>query len=138
MGNTVWIDVRGRAGSETHHDMNVLHGLDQQLDALANSLGVTKLTEFYDYRELILLARAAGVDQDNEEVSDEWFDSTNGLATFKALRLCLETNWDALGWTPGESELHYPPTLMSHLEFCEKVLEEAVLNGQEFRLLIVP
>jgi hypothetical protein len=134
MGNTAWIDVRGRAGSETHHDMNVLLRLDQRLDVLAVSLGVTKLTEFYDYRELIF-----GYDGDCEQtVSDQWFDSTDGLATFKALRLCLETNWDAFGWTPDESEQHWRRMLMDDLEFCEEVLEQAVLSEQEFRLLIVP
>jgi hypothetical protein len=134
MGNTVWIDVRGRSGSETHDDMNVLLRLNQQLDVLAVSLGVTKLTEFYDYRELILSYEGDG----EEIVPDQWFDSTNGLVTFKALRLCLESNWDALGWTPDKFKQHWRRTLMDHLEFCEKVLEQAVLNEQEFRLLIVP
>jgi hypothetical protein len=46
MGNTAWIDVRGRAASETHHDMNVLLRLDQRLDALAVSLGVTSSLSF--------------------------------------------------------------------------------------------
>jgi hypothetical protein len=130
MGNTAWIDVRGRAGSETHHDMNVLLRLDQRLDVLAVSLGVTKLTEFYDYRELIF-------SYDEEIVPGQWFDSANGLATFKALRLSLETDWDALGWTLNESQQHWRRTLMDDLGFCEKVLEQAVLNEQEFRLLIV-
>jgi hypothetical protein len=134
MGNTAWIDVRGRAGSETHHDMSVLLRLDQRLDVLAVSLGVTKLTEFYDYRELI-----SKHDRDDEEiVADQWFDSTSGLATFRALRLFLESNWDAFGWTPDESEQHWRRTLMDDLGFCEKVLEQAVSNEQEFRLLIVP
>jgi hypothetical protein len=135
MGHTAWIDVRGRAAAETHCDMNVLLRLDQQLDVLACSLGVTKLTEFYDYRELILNHDG---EEGEEEVPDEWFDSTKGLATLKALRLCLEANWDALGWIPGESQQHYPRMLMDHFRFCEKTLEEAVLKGQEFRLLIVP
>jgi hypothetical protein len=134
MGNVIWIDIRDRPGSETHNDLGVPLELDKQLDVLAEKLGVAKITSFYDYRELI---KALGDDQ--EELPEPvWFDSNVGLATFKALRVCLEANWDALEWTPDKSQQHWPQSLMDDLRFCQSVLEEAVLKGQAFRLLIVP
>jgi len=134
MGHTIWIDVDGRSGTETHHDMGVLHRLDKHLDALAEKLGVTRLTAFYDYREL-----NAAYDEAGEELpGPEWFDSAKGLEAFTALRLRLEEDWDAINWKPDKSEQHWPQSLMDDLRFCESLLEQAVLKGQRFRLMIVP
>jgi hypothetical protein len=114
--------------------MGVPLRLDKQLDVLAEKLGVAKITSFYDYRELI-----KAYDSDKEALPDPvWFDSAIGLATFKALRLCLEGNWGALDWTPNNSQEHWPQSLMDNLRFCESLLEDALLKGQSFRLLIVP
>ena len=133
MGHTIWIEVYGRPGSETHNDMGVLLRLDKQLDVLAEKLDVVKITSFYDYRSLI---EDRGVSED--ELPDPvWFDSAIGLATFKALRLCLEANWDALGWTPDAGREHWQRQIMNDLQFCQSVLEDAVLKGQAFRLLLV-
>lgn len=134
MGNTIWIEAQGRPGSETHDDMSVLLRLDKPLDALATKLGVTKLSDFYDYRELL-----ENFGDDEEELPDpSWFDSVKGLETVKSLRQHLEQDFDELEWKPDESEAHFPQTIMDDLKFCESVLEEAVAKGQKFRLLIVP
>ncbi len=134
MGHTIWIEVSGRPESETHRDMSVPLRLDKQLDVLAEKLRVAKVTSFYDYRELIK-SYGDGTEELPEPV---WFDSTIGLATFKALRLGLEANWDALDWRPDKSQQHWPRSLLDDLQFCQSVLEDAVLKGQVFRLLIVP
>jgi hypothetical protein len=52
MGHTIWVEVHGRPLEETASDSSIMHRLDRKLDALAAKLGVTKLTEFYDYSEL--------------------------------------------------------------------------------------
>jgi hypothetical protein len=133
MGHTIWVEAKGRSGSETHNDMSVLKRLDVELDVLAAELGVTKLTEFYDYSQLL------------EEYGDEavdlpdpsWFDSAKGLETVKALREQLAKDFDALKWKPDDSTQHFPKSLLEDLEFCQAVLEEAVARWQPFRLLIV-
>lgn len=52
MGHTIWVEVHGRPLEETASDSGIMHHLDRKLDALATKLGVTKLSEFYDYSEL--------------------------------------------------------------------------------------
>jgi hypothetical protein len=133
MGNTIWIEVRGRPANETHEDMNVLHALEKHLDVLAEKLGVTSLTDFYDYGEPL----ANFGDAEDELPDPSWFDSAKGLESFGTLRACLEKNFASLDWRPVGSEQHYPQTLFEQLQFCQSVLEEAVRKGQQFRLLIV-
>ena len=52
MGDTIWVEVHGRPLEETASDSGKMLRLERQLEALAVKLGVTKLSEFYDYSEL--------------------------------------------------------------------------------------
>ncbi len=134
MGHTLWIEDRGRPGSETHDDMGVLLRLQKPLDALAAKLGVAKLSSFYDYSEL-----ERAYDGVNEPIcTPEWFDSTSGLRSVTRLRSTLENDFGALEWKPDTGEAHWPASLLDDLRSCEVVLKEAVANGREFRLLVVP
>ena len=131
MGNTIWIEAQGRSGDETHNDMNVLHALNERLDVLAEKLGVAKLTDFYDYRELL---ESFG----DEELPDpSWFDSAKGLETVRKLLRHLEEDFSELQWKPDKSKEHWPQSLLEHLRFCQSVLDEAVASGRRFRLLVV-
>lgn len=134
MGSTIWIEAKGRPGDETHSDLSILKALDKELDVLADKLGVVKLTDFYDYRQLL-----EEFGDDGEGLPDpSWFDSAKGLHTVKSLRDLLERDFDALNWKPDDSTRHFPKSLSEDLEFCQTILEEAVARGQPFRLLIVP
>jgi len=146
VGHTIWIDTKGRPEAE-HTDMSVLLRLDKELDALAEKLGVEKLTNFYDYS--VLQDEYGDLDEAGEEDADEtgeesetpagsWFDSAKGLQTVKALRSQLLKDFSALSWAPDESRRHWPQSLLEDLELCESTLSEAVANGWQFRLLIVP
>jgi len=140
MGNTLWIESQGRPGVETHNDMSVLLRLDKPLDALADKLGVARLTTFYDYSPLNE-AFDDLLDEDSKTESPAgpvWFDSAKGLESVKALRLHLETDFASLNWSPSKSQTQWPQLLMDDLKFCQTVLEEAVRRGQAFRLMIVP
>jgi hypothetical protein len=139
VGQTIWIDVRGRPGSETHNDMSVLLRLDRELDALAEKFGVAKLSDFHDTSQLIdeykSILEEAGVDSSVPDPS--WVDSSTGLETVTTLRLHLERDFSVLNWQPDKSRKHWPENLLNDLRFCEKVLNEAVSNAQPFRLMIV-
>jgi len=88
MGNTLWIESRGRPRAETQRDLSILGKLDRELDKLAMRLGVTTLSSFYDDSVLIEsyaeLAEEAAVKA--ESPVPKWFDSIKGLETIKALR----------------------------------------------------
>jgi hypothetical protein len=81
MGHTLWIEDRGRPPSETHDDMSVLHDLQEPLEALAEKLGVAKITSFYDYSEL-----ERAYDDGEPICTPEWFDSVSGLRSVTQLR----------------------------------------------------
>ncbi len=113
--------------------MSALHNLQEPLEALADKLGVAKLTSFYDYSEL-----ERAYDDGEPICTPEWFDSASGLRAVTQLRSTLEDDFGALEWKPGKGEAHWPAELLRDLRFCEAVLKEAVANGREFRLLVVP
>ncbi len=149
MGSTVWIEVEGRLGAETHNDMNVLLRLEKPLDVLAEKLGVSKLSSFFDWSVMDAAADAellaiSGAEEheagDGTATSPDasWFDPAAGLAAIMALRQRLEEDWDALAWTPERSQQHWREGLMEDLRFCQTVLEDAIETGRRFRLVIVP
>ena len=133
MGHTLWIEDRGRLASETHEDLGALHRLEEPLDALSDELGVQRLSSFYDYSAL-----EASSDPDGERICrPSWFDSASGLAAVAALRSMLQRDFAVLGWVPEAGEDHLPEALLGELRWCEQVLQEAVANGREFKLLVV-
>ena len=104
MGHTLWIEARGRPGSETHEDMSVLLRLKERLDSLSEKLGVPKLSGFYDYTEL------ARFHPDGDSVCvPTWFDSAKGLLAVTTLRSLLETDFAALEWVRREFRLVLVP-----------------------------
>ena len=104
MGHTLWIEARGRPGSETHEDMSVLLRLKDRLDSLSEKLGVPKLSGFYDYTDL------ARLHPDGDSVCvPTWFDPANGLLAVATLRSLLETDFAALEWVRREFRLVLVP-----------------------------
>lgn len=155
MGHTVWVEIHGRPLKETASDSSIMHRLMDNLDALAGTLGVHKLSDFYDYSELVKAYGDFGEiddevdDDDNEDAPAEptleegqakgqWFDSVVGLDSVRKLRQHLAAHFDDLGFKPDRSNAHWPKQLMDELAHTETILEEAAQRGQRFRLLIVP
>ena len=58
MGSAIWIEVHNRPLQETADDCCKVDRLTEQLDTLCAQLGVTKLSEFYDWTEMTLAADA--------------------------------------------------------------------------------
>ena len=142
MGNTIWVDVRGRKKKEPLRDNSIMLNLEKQLDGLAPKLNVAKPSEFFDYSELISQFEDE-FDEDtlaavNETTRESWFHPASALASVRALRSHLEHHFEDLGFKPDKSRSHWPASLMEDLRHCEEVLEMAATSGREFRFLIVP
>lgn len=162
MGHTIWVEVQGWPVDETAEDSSMMHRLMNNLDALAEKLGVQKLSEFYDYSEL---ESAYGDFDDGEDIEDEfdedietdaeeslppessleerqakgeWFDAAAGLESVRKLRQQLVTRFDDLGFKPDRTTDHWPRQLMEELSHAEAMLAEAASHSKRFRLLIVP
>lgn len=134
MGHALWIEERGRNGSETGRDMSALHKLQEPLDLQSQERGVAQLSSFSDYSKL-----EQTYDPDGEAFCEPtWFDSASGLEAARTQLSTLEQDFAALHWQPDMSQEQWAAALLGELRWCEQVLERTVANGREFRLLVVP
>jgi hypothetical protein len=131
MGQTIWVDTEGRAKEDLPADNSIMLRLDKQLAALAATLRVAKLNDFFDHS---VLAKEFG----DNSVAESWFDAATPLATVNALREHLSAHPKALNFTPSRSQQHWPEALMKELIHCEEALRAAMEKGARVRLLIVP
>ncbi len=151
MGDTIWVDVEGRAKDDPPSDNSIMLRLDKQLDKVAAKLGVSKLTTFYDYsaveHEFGGFGEAAESDEDDDDAADAeedsasrgtWFDPSDALAAVRAIRQHLLRQPDDLGFKPDAPRSHWPADVMAELEHVQAVLEDAVSQSKKFRFLIVP
>ena len=86
MGDTIWVDVQGRAKDDLPHDNSIMLRLKNELDRLSDKLGVPKLSDFYDYSELA--AQFAEETDDGVEVDDKAFPKKRGLTPSTLSRRC--------------------------------------------------
>lgn len=106
MGMTVWLNVRnGEKHESDNEDRSAIFDLQDQIDALATSLGVEPISTFFDETDL-----RYNMDEDAEfEESDDgwpasaasWHDPKDVLATVEALCTHLERNQNAVTETDG-------------------------------------
>ena len=146
MGDTIWVDVQGRAEGDLPLDNSIMLRLDERLDKLAAKLGVPKLTTFYDYsaKEDEFGDFAEG-DEEEEEPTEasastprgKWFDPAPALKAVTAIRQHLTRYPADLGFRPDASRSHWPADLMEELEGVQPVLEQALAEGKTFRFLVV-
>jgi hypothetical protein len=113
--------------------------LERELDALADSLGVARLSAFRDYSAL---------EEFEDEVTDEglpegapqgsWFDAQEGYTTVRRLLDELRARPERLGFNPDPSQSHWVGYLLDELSYCADQLKVAAEQGHQFRFLIVP
>src|SRR6478672_6638147 len=89
MGDTIWVDVQGRAKDDLPQDNSIMLRLKDELDRLSDKLGVPKLSDFHDYSALA--AQFAEEMDDGVEADDKarpgemWFDPTQALTAVRAI-----------------------------------------------------
>ena len=145
MGDTIWVDVQGRAEDDLPPDCSIVLRLEKQLENLSEKLGVTRLTDFYDFSALQeeFSDATEGEDADGDtRVGDSgpegtWFEPAPALAPVRAIHDHLARHPEDLRFKPDASRAHWPADLMEELAHCRRVLEEAMSSGRRFRFLIV-
>jgi hypothetical protein len=142
MGDTIWVDVRGRPKGELPPDNSIMLRMKDQLDRLSRKLKVPKLSDFYDYSELEAQYGDFMEDEDGSKgagwPSGSWFDPAKALAAVRAIHDHLGRHPEDLRFKPGPSRAQWPGELLEELKHCQTVLEEAVARGRPFRFLLVP
>jgi hypothetical protein len=147
MGDTIWVDVRGRSRGDLPRDNSIMLRMSAQLDRLSKKLKVPKLSDFYDsseaeaqYADFAEGEEPGEEDEagDDEQVKGSWFDAGQALAAVRAIHDHLAQHPEDLGFKAGPSESHWPGQLMKELKHCRAVLEKAAASNRPFRFLIVP
>jgi hypothetical protein len=143
MGDTIWVDVRGRSADDVPSDNSIMLRLQDQLDRLSKKLKVAKLSDFYDYSDLEAAYGEFGDDPEGDPAAADalpegaWYDPEPALAAVRAIHDHLEEHPEDLGFRPDRPRAHWPGALMEELAHCRSVLEDAVARGQQFRFLVV-
>ncbi|MEW6208265.1 MAG: hypothetical protein AB1631_07850 [Acidobacteriota bacterium] len=133
MGDTLWLEIKdGDETSGDEQDNSLMLRLQENLDALAEALGVPKLSQFFDYSLI-----AAEFDEAGGLPDEAWFDAKDGLLAVDRLYTHLIAHFDDLGLRADQSQAHWPDGLLEELSYCRARLAEAVERGARFRLLIV-
>lgn len=152
MGMTLWIHtLEGRTMSKQSADHSAMYRLTDQLDAIADSLGVSRLSDFFDDTELRQEALRMGDESDSSEGDDDvedepldpetgwaygiddmkWFDVEKGLATLEALRKHVASPESRIRGASAKP-------LLEELEDCISVLRSASVTEARFNLAVVP
>jgi hypothetical protein len=163
MGSTFWIEVKGRSLKETADECGKMCRLKDELDAISTGLGVATLDSFCDWTEMAAAADLEmaflewqqgdqneplpeGSRQEPTEASvqeraatGDWFDSTAGLKTIRALREHLTRDLTLVRNTTHPDDVpRYHRELLEELELFDRVLGEAIRSVSPFRILVVP
>jgi hypothetical protein len=140
MTDTIWLQVnRGRGPEGGEQDNSIMVSLERELDALADSLGVARLSAFRDYSAL---------EEFEDEVTEEelpegapqgsWFDAKEGYTAVRRLLDELRARPERLRFNPDPSQSHWVGYLLDELSYCADQLKAAAEQGHQFRFLIVP
>jgi hypothetical protein len=140
MSDTIWLQInRGRGPEGGEQDNSIMLSLGDELDTLADDLGVARLSAFRDYSAL---------EEFHDELADEglpggappgsWFDARAGYTAVRRLLDELRATPERLRFNPDPSESHWVGYLLDELSYCADQLKVAAEQGHQFRFLIVP
>ena len=128
MSDTIWFLREGHSEDGDDYDHTLMLNSSEQLDALAESLGVSKLSEFHDYSDLEFNLSEEELDEAWVAENSQWHAPAPALESVQALL----THLDKLD-IPAESR----SDLREELEDCLDKLSSAVAAGEKFHFCIV-
>ena len=121
---------REEPGLETYVDGKALSRAEAELAALAQSLQITPLMDFFSINPEELLANVEGLGADLSEGAappEEWFAAAAGLVTVRALLQHVETHLDSF---PSGA------AVASELTGFAELLEQAEKRGIRWHLAV--
>ena len=141
MSDTIWLEISGgieKTGGD--RDNSMMLKLCADLDALADKLGVPKLSSFFDDSALVdeYAEELEDVDVDIPPADPVWFDAGAGSQVVGALLSALRDGSAERGTKLDASRADWRAMLLEELEYCHGALKEAAQRSQRFRFLVVP
>jgi hypothetical protein len=128
MSDTIWFLREGHTEDGDDYDHTLMLNASEQLDALAESLGVQKLSGFHDYSDLEFNMSEEELDEEWIAENSQWHDPAPALESVTTLLANL-------GKLEIPEEDRQP--LQDELEDCHQKLRNAVADGAKFHFCIV-
>lgn len=128
MSDTIWFLREGHSEDGDDYDHTLMLNSSEQLDALAESLGVSKLSDFHDYSDLEFNMSEEELDEAWVAENSQWHAPAPALESVQALLAHLE-KLDI----PDENR----SDLQEELADCREKLASAVAAGEKFHFCIV-
>lgn len=141
MSDTIWLEISDgieKTGGE--RDNSMMLKLSEELDALADKLGVPKLSSFFDDSALVgeYAEELEDIDVDIPPVDPVWFDAGVGSQAVGALLSALHDGPAELGTKLDASRSDWLAMLLEELEYCRGTLKGAAQRSERFHFLVVP
>jgi hypothetical protein len=136
MGTSVWVLRRDAVDQEDDFDHSKMFDVSEQLDQMAATLGVRKVSEFFDWTDFDASMSSDEPLEDYEYVaSAKWFDPQEAIPALEALLSHLKEDPGAavhFGESPELAE-----ALVQELEDVLNKVRRAASDGSTFNLCVV-
>jgi hypothetical protein len=135
MATGVWVLRQSAAGEGDDSDHTAIFDASDALDQVADTLGVARISEFFDWTDFDANMSADEPLEDYEYVAAaRWFDPAEALPALKALLSHLQANPSAAE-SPDWDDLYRP--VLAELEDVVLKVRRAADEGTRFNLCVV-
>jgi hypothetical protein len=136
MGTSVWVLRRDALDQDDTFDHSGIFDVSEELDKVATTLGVRKLSEFFDWTEFDVSISAEEPLEDYEyAASAKWFDPQEAIPPLEALVLHLRQDPGAAAHFGESAEV--TAGLIAELEDVLSKVRQAAQTGSPFNLCVV-
>ena len=135
MATSIWLLRQSAAGDGDDFDHSAIFDASEELDRVADGLGVEKISEFFDWTDFDANMSDDEPLEDYEYVAAaRWFDPAGALTSIQSLLSHLKANPDAAQSADWE-ELY--PAILEELDDVVAKLKRAASEGDRFNLCVV-
>jgi hypothetical protein len=136
MGTSVWVLRRDAIDQEDDFDHSRLFDVSEQLDTVASTLGVRKLSEFFDWTDFdVNMSDEEPLEDYEYAATAKWFDPKDAIPAIEALLTHLREDPSAAAHFGQSSEV--TATLVQELEDVLVKVGRAANDGTPFNLCVV-
>jgi hypothetical protein len=135
MATSVWVLRQSAAGEGDDFDHSAIFDASDELDRIAGELGITRISEFFDWTDFDANMSAEEPLEDYEYVAAaRWFDPAEALQPLERLQAYLKAN-PGTGEIPDWDELY--PAVLIELEDVLVKVRQAAAESTRFNLCVV-
>jgi len=134
MGDTIWVRRKSRVGTEDSgddFDHSLFSKASEELDRLAETLGVRKLSDFIDTTDMQYNLSDDDLPESWIVENEKWFAPADALPSLSKIVECLRS-----GEVKGIKE-KLRPELLEELEDCLSKVTEAERDSDLFHFCLV-